>query len=175
MSAADKPLPKWREDFPVEQEFDDYITRRDFVRFLGLVSAGMVVGNAGIVIKSLAETEGPFPEMAIPDSERLEPGQWLVYHYPDKRTPAILIRRENGDYISFHQKCPHLLCPVTYHPSEDGREETIRCHCHNGQFDINTGQGIKGPPREFRPLRQVVLRFGEERIYAVGLNEIHFT
>lgn len=174
MSTADKPLPKWREDFPVEQEFDDFITRRDFVRFLGLVSAGMVVGNASIVVRSLAKEEGPFPEMPIPDSGRLQPGQWLVFHYPDRRTPAILIRRENGEYISFHQKCPHLACPVTYHPSEGEKGETIRCHCHNGRFDIDTGQGVQGPPRELRPLRQVVLRVEEDQVVAVGLNEIRF-
>ncbi len=174
-AARRKELPKWREDFPVEQEFDDFVTRRDFVRFLGLVSAGMVVGNASILVQSLTESEGPFPEHEIPDALALQPGQWLVFHYPNDRTPAILIRRESGEYISFLQKCTHLQCPVTYHPPEGRHEETLRCHCHNGEFDIGTGKGIKGPPRELRPLRQVVLRFGEDRILAVGLNEIHFT
>jgi nitrite reductase/ring-hydroxylating ferredoxin subunit len=174
ITAAEGELPKWREDFPVEQECDDFVTRRDFVRFLGLVSAGMVVGNASIVVKSLTESEGPFPEVAIPDAITLQPGQWLVYEYPNDRTPAILIRRENGEFISFLQKCSHLQCPVTYHRAEGGHEETLRCHCHNGQFDIETGQGIKGPPRELRPLRQVVLQVEESRVLAVGLNEIHF-
>jgi nitrite reductase/ring-hydroxylating ferredoxin subunit len=173
--SSKEALPKWREDFPVEQELDDFVTRRDFVRFLGLVSAGMLVGNASIVVKSLTEKEGPFPEIAIPDATTLKPGSWLVYQYPDHRTPAILIRRESGEYISFLQKCPHLQCPVTYHPSEEHRGESLRCHCHNGCFDIETGQGIQGPPRELRPLRQVVLRVERESIMAVGLNEIHFT
>ncbi len=175
MSQGEKPIPKWREDFPTEQENDDFITRRDFVRFLGLVSAGFVVGNGTLFVRSLWAEEGPFPEVKISGAMDLEEGQWLVFNYPDDKTPAILIRRETGEFISFLQKCTHLMCPVTYHPSEDGHGETIRCHCHNGEFDINTGQGIKGPPRDLRPLRQVVLRVEEDRVLAVSLNEIRFS
>jgi nitrite reductase/ring-hydroxylating ferredoxin subunit len=172
MSTHDAPVPKWREDFPIEQELDDFITRRDFVRFLGLVSAGMLVGNASILVKSLTEEEGPFPEVAIEGAADLKAGSWMVFHYPSDKTPAILIRRESGEYISFLQKCPHLACPVSYHKSEDGRDEHIGCHCHNGRFDIESGKGTQGPPRELRPLRQVVLRVEGDRITAVGLNEI---
>lgn len=172
MSTKEKKLPKWREDFPIEQHYDDFITRRDFVRFLGLVSAGLMVGNASIVVKSLAAEEGPFPEMDVPGAMDLKSGKWMVFHYPDDKTPAILIRRESGEYIAFHQKCPHLACPVSYHESDGERGEYIGCHCHNGRFDIDTGKGTQGPPRELRPLRQVVLRVEPERVVAVGLNEI---
>lgn len=170
---AQQPLPKWREDFPIEQEYDDFITRRDFVRFLGLVSAGLMVGNASIVVQSLAEKEGPFPETIVAGAEKLAKGSWMVFDYPNERTPAILIRRENGEYVSFLQKCPHLACPVSYHKSHDGEHEHIGCHCHNGRFDLDTGKGTQGPPRELRPLRQVVLRVEADKVTAVGLNEIH--
>jgi len=173
MSDKTKPIPKWREDFPIEQEYDDFITRRDFVRFLGLVSAGLMVGNASIVVQSLTEKEGPFPEVEIEGAVNLQKGQWMVFHYPDGKTPAILIRRENGDLIAFHQKCPHLACPVSYKPAHNGEPEHIGCKCHNGKFDIASGKGTQGPPRELRPLRQVVLREETNRIVAVGLNEIH--
>jgi nitrite reductase/ring-hydroxylating ferredoxin subunit len=172
MSTTPNPIPKWREDFPIEQEYDDFITRRDFVRFLGLVSAGLMVGNASIAIHSLTEKHGPFPETAIPGAEALAPGSWLVYHYPNPESPAILIRRENGDYVSFLQKCPHLACPVSYQKRDDDHHEHIGCHCHNGKFDIDSGKGTQGPPRELRPLRQVVLRAEPSGLTAVGLNEI---
>ena len=171
-SESQAPIPKWREDFPVEQEFDDFITRRDFVRFLGLVSAGLMVGNASIVVPSLFEEEGPFPETVVAGAGALEKGSWMVYKYPDERTPAILIRRENGDFVSFLQKCPHLACPVSYQKSDEHHAEHIGCHCHHGKFDIDSGQGTQGPPRELRPLRQVVLRVEHEKVTAVGLNEI---
>ena len=172
MSTQDHPVPKWREDFPVEQEFDDFITRRDFVRFLGLVSAGLMVGNASVLVKSLAGEEGPFPEVEVPGAANLGHGEWTVFRYPDAKTPAILIRRENGEYIAFLQKCPHLACPVSYHPSEEGRGEHIGCHCHRGRFDIETGKGTQGPPRELRPLRRVDLRVEEGRVVATGLSEM---
>lgn len=175
MSTAEKPLPKWREDFPIEQEFDDFITRRDFVRFLGLVSAGLLVGNASIVVRSLTEKEGPFPEVEVAGAADLAVGKWMVFKYPDPHTDAILIRRESGEYISFLQKCPHLACPVSYHQSEDGCAEHIGCRCHNGRFDIETGKGTQGPPRELRPLRQVVLRHDAGRVIAIGLNEIQLS
>ncbi len=175
MSSDERKLPKWREDFPIEQEADDFITRRDFVRFLGLVSAGLLVGSGSIVVKSLMEEEGPFPEIEVVGAGELQPGKWMVFNYPDKRTPAILIRRESGEYISFLQKCPHLACPVSYHASQPGRSEYIGCHCHNGCFDIENGEGTQGPPRELRPLRQVVLKVGDGRVVATGLNEIRHT
>lgn len=173
MSDEQPPIPKWREDFPIEQEFDEYITRRDFVRFLGLVSAGLMVGSGSIVVSSLRGKDGPLPEVAIPGAMELERGKWLVYKYPNEKTPAMLIRRENGEYISFLQKCPHLACPVSYHPAGEEHGEHIGCHCHNGKFDIESGKGTQGPPRELRPLRQVVLRVEKDQVIAVGLNEIH--
>lgn len=175
MSDARQPLPKWREDFPIEQEADDFITRRDFIRFLGLVSAGLAVGSGTIAVRSLAEEEGPFPETEIPGAEQLAAGSWMVFNYPDERTPAMLVRRESGGYIAFLQKCPHLACPVSYHKSEEGEGECLRCHCHNGRFDLDTGKGTHGPPRELRPLRQVVLRVDGTRVVATGLNEIRIS
>ncbi|CAN5495487.1 hypothetical protein BH09SUM1_BH09SUM1_00520 [soil metagenome] len=165
-------MPKWREDFPFESEADDFIARRDFIRFIGVVSAGLALGNGMILVKSLTEREGPFPELDVAGANELTPGTWKVFHYPDDQTPAILVRRESGEHLAFQQKCPHLACPVSYHGSEDESGECLRCHCHNGRFDLSTGQGVEGPPRELRPLRQVVLRAREGRLIAYSLNEI---
>ena len=165
-------IPKWREDFPHETEADEFIARRDFLRFVGLVSAGLAVGNGLVYVKSLQESEGPFPELEVARAGELAPGAWKVFRYPDAQTPAILVRREDGRHIAFQQKCPHLSCPVTYHRAEGEAEECLRCHCHNGRFDIATGQGVEGPPRELRPLRQVILCERDDRLWAIGLNEV---
>ncbi|MGH7506598.1 MAG: hypothetical protein ACRELX_13140, partial [Longimicrobiales bacterium] len=37
--------PKWRRDFPIDWPRDEYVARRDFTRFLVLVSGGFVVGQ----------------------------------------------------------------------------------------------------------------------------------
>ena len=43
---------KWREDFPTQSERDDHITRRDFTRFLLLISAGFATGNDAFQVRA---------------------------------------------------------------------------------------------------------------------------
>jgi nitrite reductase/ring-hydroxylating ferredoxin subunit len=160
--------PKWREDFPFETEGDEYITRRDFTRFLCIISAGFATGNGWILWRSVAGTRDSLPRMEVCRTTDLQPGEWRVFNYPDEKTPAMLIRRLNGEFVAFMQKCTHLSCPVQYERhGKDG--EALTCHCHNGTFDIGTGEGVSGPPREFRPLPRVALQIEDDRVVAVGL------
>lgn len=162
--------PKWQQDFPVESERDDYITRRDFTRFMLLVSAGFAVGNGWIWSKT-GETARALSHQPLDlgSVEDLKPGSWKVFHYPDKHHPAVLIRRVNGEFAAFSQKCTHLACPVAYERS--GNDEQIVCHCHNGRFDVTTGEGVAGPPRELRPLQRVALVLRDGRVIATGLEK----
>jgi len=163
---SDSREPRWQEDFPCKTELEEYITRRDFLRFLLVVSGGLVFGNLFVMFKSFEPQNIGALRLDLGPAQDMMPGSSKVFHYPTEKDPALLIRRANGDFIAFHQKCPHLQCPITYHP-EAG--ESLRCHCHNGVFDLKSGRGIEGPPREFRPLREVVLERGE-RVWAVGLS-----
>jgi nitrite reductase/ring-hydroxylating ferredoxin subunit len=174
MSQSKGASPKWREDFPFESEGDDIIARRDFIRFLGVVSAGLAIGNGGLLARAVFGREEKGERMDVCATSELAPGSWRVFQYPDPETPAILIRRESGDWIAFLQKCPHLSCPVAYQPAGEGRSEHLSCHCHNGSFDIETGHGVSGPPRELRPLRRVLLEESGGRVVATGLQEIRF-
>ncbi len=164
----DRQPPKWREDFPFESEGDDFITRRDFTRFLCVISAGFATGNAWILSKSLRKKHREPPTVEICKTGDLQPGKWMVFTYPDEKTPAMLIRRLNGDFIAFLQKCTHLACPVAYERDRDGEGEILSCHCHNGTFDIDTGEGLTGPPRELRPLPRLKLEIQNDRVLAVG-------
>lgn len=157
---------RWREDFSFKTEIEEYVTRRDFLRLLVIVSAGLAFGNIVIGLLSLGPKPSGLPKLDLGPADNIAPGSSRVFSYPTSDVPAILIRRSNGEYIAFHQKCPHLACPVTYHP-EDG--ESLRCHCHNGVFDLRTGQGIQGPPRELRALREVVLNVEQGTLFAIGL------
>jgi nitrite reductase/ring-hydroxylating ferredoxin subunit len=162
--------PKWREDFPFEMEGDDFITRRDFTRFLMLISASFVTGHAWILWNSRSRPLELYPEAEVCRTSDLQPGKWRVFNYPDAKTPAIIICRENGEFAAFQQKCTHLACPVAYACSNETRAETLTCHCHNGRFDINTGEGIGGPPRELRPLPRIVLKIEGDRVLAIGVS-----
>jgi nitrite reductase/ring-hydroxylating ferredoxin subunit len=160
--------PKWREDFPFEHEGDDFITRRDFTRFLCLISAGFVTGQGWVLWQSGREHSLPTPQINICAVNDLQPGHWRVFNYPDEKTPAILIRRLDGEFTAFLQKCTHLACPVAYNQGDEEHGECLTCHCHSGRFDIENGEGISGPPRELRPLPQLRLSIEGERVVAVG-------
>ncbi len=172
MKSSEEPInnnpPKWREDFPFESEGDDFITRRDFTRFLCVISAGFATGNGWILWKSLKNSDKVLPTVEVCKTGDLEPGKWMVFRYPDEKTPAMLIRRLNGDFIAFLQKCTHLACPVAYEKNRDNKGEALSCHCHNGTFDIDTGEGLTGPPRELRPLPRLKLQIEGDRVLAVG-------
>jgi len=161
--------PKWREDFPYESENDEHITRRDATRFLLLVSGGLALGNGLIWIRAQVAGDAPSPRIGLGAASQLAAGTWRVFAYPDDQTPAILIRRESGELVAFQQKCTHLACPVAYERSSAGQGEGLSCHCHNGRFEIATGRGVSGPPRELRPLRRVALEVAGDQLYAVGL------
>jgi nitrite reductase/ring-hydroxylating ferredoxin subunit len=165
----DDRIPKWREDFPYESENDELITRRDATRFLLVVSGGLALGTGLVWVRAQLEGEPPAPRLALGAASQLAAGEWRVFAYPDEATPAILIRRESGELIAFQQKCTHLACPVAYERSSAEREECLSCHCHNGRFDVASGKGVSGPPRELRPLRRVALEVEGDRLFAVGL------
>lgn len=167
---SEKETPKWREDFPYETEADEFISRRDFTRFLVLISAAFVTGHAWILAKFLRRQSAAASEVVICRADEIAPGSWRVFHYPNENTPAILIRRDNGEFVAFQQRCTHLACPVAYERANNGEAESLTCHCHNGRFDIASGEGIGGPPRELRPLPKISLRVSDGKITATGIS-----
>ena len=50
--------PKWRRDFPIDWAQDEYVSRRELVKFMVLTSAAMVVGQFWIVLKSAFRPAG---------------------------------------------------------------------------------------------------------------------
>ena len=47
--------PKWRTDFPISWGTDNYITRREFTKFLVLSSGATLVGNSYFVLRRRQE------------------------------------------------------------------------------------------------------------------------
>ena len=50
--------PKWRRDFPIDWAEDEYVARRELVKFMVLTSAAFVAGQFGILLESLSGTRG---------------------------------------------------------------------------------------------------------------------
>lgn len=157
--------PRWRQDFPIDWPVDEYISRRDFVKFLMLTSAAFTTGQFWLLGRSIFRSKEKLGEKAIARVEEILVGDSLLFKYPEDSPARILVRIEEDVFVAYEQQCTHLSCPVI--PHVDERE--LFCPCHHGVFDMMSGRPIQGPPQ--RPLARVQLEVREGVIYAVGIEE----
>ncbi len=159
--------PRWRRDFPIDWPEDEYVSRRDLVKFIVLTSLAFTTGQFWLVAKESFGTK-PRTWAALPVArvDEVPVGGSLVFQYPEEdHTPRLLVRTSEDAFVAYDQQCTHLLCPVVARV-EDG---TLHCPCHNGFFDLETGRPIAGPPR--RPLARVTLEIRDGVVYATGMED----
>jgi nitrite reductase/ring-hydroxylating ferredoxin subunit len=158
--------PVWRQDFPIDWPQDQYVERRDFVKFLVLTSAAFTAGQFWIALENWYRKRRGQPVVRrIGSVDELAVGGVASFTYPDEHEPCLLVRLTDGEFVAFNQKCTHLSCAVIPRPDE----RSFFCPCHEGRFDLRTGEPTAGPPR--RPLTRIVLDFRGRDIYAVGVEE----
>ncbi len=147
-------------DFPIERVEAEHVSRREFTKFLCLVSGGMAVGSGWVAVKDRL-----FPPHRIKGEEfvcktgDVPVGGTRTFTVPGSNIPFILIHLNDGSWRSFEQKCTHLSCSVFYQPAAD----KIQCPCHNGWFDARTGTVLQGPPP--RPLKRLEVVVKGDEIY----------
>ena len=158
--------PKWRRDFPIDWSQDEYVSRRELVKFIVLTSAALTVGQFWIVLKSaFSRQPARLAGERIANVDELAIGGARTFTYPEGSTPRLLVRTGATAFVAYDQQCTHLLCPVV--PAvELGR---LHCPCHNGWFDLHTGRPLAGPPQ--RPLPRVLLELRDGSVYATGVEE----
>lgn len=151
-------------EFPYERADEAQVTRREFCNFLGLTSAALFVGAGGFAAKAAldARKSESFVGAQIVGAEALVPNSSLNFNYPTERDSAILIRTADGEYHAYGQKCTHLACPV-YYSRDDKR---LECPCHEGAFDVATGNVLYGPPP--RALDAIEVEIREGQVWAIG-------
>lgn len=156
--------PKWRRDFPIDVAEDNYVSRRDFTKFLVLTSGAFVVGQVAIGAKSLVDAPAP---SAVPIAKLadLPVGAARAFAYPKPEDIALLVRVDDETLVAFDQRCTHLSCAVVPEPGNN----RFHCPCHNGSFDLATGRPTAGPPR--RPLTRILLEERDGVVYATGVEE----
>lgn len=157
--------PKWRRDFPIESAQDEYVSRRDLVKFLVLTSAAFAAGQFYIGMRSLFRRPRSLPRTAVAQVASLAVGEAVSFEYPEGSTPRLLIRTGEQSFVAYDQQCTHLMCPVVPEV-QSGR---LHCPCHNGWFDLATGVPLQGPPR--RPLSRIHLEVSDGIVYATGIEE----
>jgi len=158
--------PAWRQDFPIDWPQDQYVERRDFMKFLVLTSAAFTVGQLWIAAQNWWRKRAGQPLIQrIASIDDVPIGGAVTFAYPDETEPCLLVRLTQADFVAFNQKCTHLSCAVIPRPAEN----SFFCPCHEGRFDLRTGVPTAGPPR--RPLTRIVLEFRGRDIYAAGVEE----
>ncbi|HSM51460.1 MAG TPA: Rieske (2Fe-2S) protein [Thermoanaerobaculia bacterium] len=138
------PRPAWRADFPVERAEAQHVNRREFAKYLVLVSGGFAAGSGVIAVKDdlVAKPELPEGGTRLCGVDELPVGASLPFVVPGTNVPAFVVRLDEVTFRAYETKCTHLSCAVFYAP-ESGR---IECPCHNGAFDARSGAVLQGPP-----------------------------
>jgi Rieske Fe-S protein len=156
--------PAWRTDFPIDWPQDQYVERRDFMKFMLLVSLSLTIGQFWIAAQNWwrkRRNESPIARIASMDD--LPVGGAMVFSYPEPTDDCLLVRTTLDSFVAYSQKCTHLSCAVRPRASEG----LIVCPCHDGYFDLLSGRPVAGPPR--RPLARILLDVRGTQIYATGV------
>ena len=158
--------PAWRQDFPIDWPQDQYVERRDFLKFMVLTSAAFAVGQLWIGAQNWWRRRSHLADIRrIASLDDLAVGRALVFDYPGAHDPCLLVRLGPAEWVAYSQKCTHLSCAVIPKPEEG----VFYCPCHEGRFDLRTGAPTAGPPR--RPLPRIVLEIRGRDVYATGVDE----
>ncbi len=134
---------------------DSLTTRRDYLRIVATVSGGLAVGGVGVAAGMLhrhGDSE-KLPEAKLV-AEQLAPGQSVAFRFPKDEDRALAVRLADGTLVGYSAVCTHLACAVLWR-EDRGVDGELYCPCHEGVFDVRTGEVTAGPPP--RPLPMVFL------------------
>lgn len=155
--------PAWRRDFPIDAVRDQYVERRELMKFLVLTSLAFTVGQFWIAARAWLWRRSSAGEYRIASVNDLAVGSSLIFHYPTPTDSCVLVRLAENRFVAYDQRCTHLSCAVI--PRPDLGE--LQCPCHHGVFDLESGRPLAGPPR--RPLPQITIEIRRGAVYATGV------
>ncbi len=158
--------PAWRQDFPIDWPEEHYVERRDFMKFMVLTSLAFTAGQFWIAVQNWwRRRQGRAEFVQLGSIEDVPVGDARTFAYPTEHDPCILVRTAEQRVLAYSQKCTHLSCAVVPRVQEG----VLRCPCHEGVFDLESGEPIAGPPR--RALPRVRLEVRDGLIFAAGVEQ----
>lgn len=145
-------LPLWRQHFPIDTADDRSRSRREFIGGLAVAGGALACGQAALdSIESTDRESSEFQSHAPMSLKKkltdMRDGEALLFHYPNRKSPCLLVKLADSEFVAYSQKCTHLACPVVPEP-QSGQ---LLCPCHKGVFDLKTGAPLSGPPRSSLP------------------------
>jgi Rieske Fe-S protein len=154
---------RWRRDFPVRWDEDNYMTRRELAKFLTLGAGLLASVNALIALIGLTRSQPVLPHRPVARANDIAPGTSVLFRYPTDDDPCILVRDRDGTIDAYSQVCTHLSCAVVHRPDS----HTLDCPCHKGSFSAADGLPIAGPPTRRLPRVRLERRGGD--LVATGI------
>jgi Rieske Fe-S protein len=153
---------RWGVEFPYEWDADDLVSRRQLLRWAVGASGALFAATGGIAALSFLRSHQDGVARALIPTRSLAIGDVHYFAYPGAGDQAILLRLAERRFVAYSGKCTHLSCAVYW----EAQRGVLRCPCHEGLFDPETGSVIAGPPP--RPLPRIALREQDGMLYATG-------
>lgn len=112
-----------------------------------------------------------YPRMKIANTGEVAAGGSLLFTYPHKDRPAVLVHLASGDFVAYDAICTHLGCQIHFDEEPikgwESMKDNLFCPCHGGVFDPLNGEVLGGPPP--RPMPKIKLELDTNGdIYANG-------
>jgi nitrite reductase/ring-hydroxylating ferredoxin subunit len=171
VGGPDSPEPALCKEVPTDATQHQGGRRRKFLGFLVLTSFALVVGLLSILVPDwVRRWLGFVPvrrvaslEPGHPSLPHLPVGGFVEFCYPYGQDSCVLARMQPDQLVAYDRRCTHLACPVVPQVAI-GR---LVCPCHQGEFDLQSGQPLKGPPG--RPLQRVTLEVRDGLVFATAV------
>jgi len=162
------------EDDPNRNYLLPKVTRRDTLKLAVLGGAALLLVPLSTIAQFLFVPKETglvaYPRTKIASTQDVAVNSSLLFEYPHKDRPAILIHLPSG-FVAFDAVCTHLGCQIHFDKVPvagwGSNPQQNFCSCHGGVFDPNTGKVLGGPPP--RPLPKIKLEIDSQgEIFANG-------
>ena len=80
--------------------------------------------------------------VAVANADDLKEGEMRAF---DVGGTTIAVANVAGAFHAFGDTCTHLQCSLA---EGDLEETTVICPCHGSEFDVTSGEVLRGPARE---------------------------
>jgi nitrite reductase/ring-hydroxylating ferredoxin subunit len=78
----------------------------------------------------------------VAGADDLKEGEMQAF---DVRGNKIAVANVAGTFYAFGDTCTHMQCSLA---EGDLEETTVICPCHGSEFDVTSGEVLRGPARE---------------------------
>jgi len=112
-----------------------------------------------------------YPRVKIAATTDVPIGESVLFTYPHKDRPSVLMHLSSDNFVAYDAICTHLGCQIHFDEEPikgwESKKDNLFCACHGAVFDPTNGEVLAGPPP--RPMPKIKLEIDANGdIYANG-------